>query len=310
MSPHVACAKVECRVTTSGSRDAKGLFYGLIGVLIFGLTLPATRIAVAELDPVFVGLGRAIPAAACAGLLLLITRTTIPARKHWWNLAITSGGIVFGFPVFATIAMATVPAAHGGVVLAILPLATAVAGSLFGGERPSLAFWLFSLTGAALVFAFVVIRGGGFGGIAFGDLLLVIAVICAAVGYAKGGVLARDMAGWQVICWALVIAVPFLLLIVYLTAGPINWQSGAAAWSGFFYVALFSQFLGFFAWNHGLALGGIARVGQLQLLQPFVTLLASALLLSEQVGWIEIAFALAVVASVMAGRRTQVRRAS
>ncbi|WP_218940155.1 DMT family transporter [Denitrobaculum tricleocarpae] len=291
-----------------GSRDAQGLFYGLIGVLIFGLTLPTTRIAVAELDPVFVGLGRALPAALCAGLLLLVTRTAIPARRHWWNLAITSGGIVFGFPVFATIAMATVPAAHGGVVLAILPLATAVAGSLFGGERPSLAFWFFGLMGAALVFAFVVVRGGGIGGISFGDLLLVIAVICAAVGYAKGGVLARDMAGWRVICWALVIAVPFLLLIVLLASGPINWQAGVGAWSGFFYVALFSQFLGFFAWNHGLALGGIARVGQLQLLQPFVTLLASALLLAEAVGWIEIAFALAVVASVMAGRRTQVRR--
>ncbi len=291
-----------------GSRDAQGLFYGLIGVLIFGLTLPTTRIAVAELDPVFVGLGRAIPAALCAGLLLLVTRTPIPARKHWWNLAITSGGIVFGFPVFATIAMATVPAAHGGVVLAILPLATAVAGSWFGGERPSLAFWLFSLTGAGLVFAFVVIRGGGFNGIQFGDLLLVIAVVCAAVGYAKGGVLARDLGGWQVICWALVIAVPFLLVIVLLASGPINWQAGVGAWSGFFYVALFSQFLGFFAWNHGLALGGIAKVGQLQLLQPFVTLIASALLLAEQVGWIEVAFALAVVASVMAGRRTQVRR--
>ena len=293
-----------------GSRDAQGLFYGLIGVLIFGLTLPTTRIAVVELDPIFVGLGRAIPAAFCAGLLLLITRTRVPERKHWWNLAVTSGGIVFGFPVFATLAMTTVPAAHGGVVLAVLPLATAVAGSLFGGERPSLAFWLFSLTGAVLVFAFVTVRGGGLGGIGFGDLLLVIAVICAAVGYAKGGVLARDMGGWQVICWALVIAVPFLAIIILLTAGPINWDAGASAWSGFFYVAFFSQFLGFFAWNHGLALGGIARVGQLQLLQPFVTLIASALLLAEQVGWIEVAFALAVVASVMAGRRTQVRRSS
>ena len=292
----------------SGSHDFEGMLYGLLGVLIFGLTLPTTRIAVAELDPIFVGLGRAVPAAACAALLLLVTRTPIPERRHWWNLAVTSGGIVFGFPVFATVAMATVPAAHGGVVLAILPLATAVAGSLFGGERPSLAFWLFSFAGAGLVFAFVVIRGGGIGGIEFGDLLLVIAVVCAAVGYAKGGVLARDLGAWQVICWALVIAVPFLVVCVFLGSGPVNWQASTAAWSGFFYVALFSQFLGFFAWNRGLALGGIARVGQLQLLQPFVTLLASALLLAEQVGWIEIAFALAVVATVMAGRRTQVKR--
>ncbi|WP_282609067.1 DMT family transporter [Pelagibius sp. Alg239-R121] len=290
------------------SRDAEGLLYGLLGVLIFGLTLPTTRIAVAELDPIFVGLGRAVPAALCAGVLLLVTRTRVPARKHWANLAITSGGIVFGFPVFATVAMQTVPAAHGGVVLAVLPLATAMAGSMFGGERPSIAFWLFSLAGAALVFAFVVLRGGGFGGVEFGDLLLVIAVVCAAVGYAKGGVLARDLGGWQVICWALVIAIPFLSLLVLLTAGPVNWDASMTAWSGFLYVAFFSQFLGFFAWNHGLALGGIARVGQLQLVQPFVTLLASVLLLSEQVGWIEVVFALAVVATVMAGRRTQVTR--
>jgi drug/metabolite transporter (DMT)-like permease len=132
---------------------------------------------VAELDPVFVGPGRASPAAPCAAFLLMATRSSIPAGRHWGNLAMTAGGIVFGFPVFATIAMQTVPAALGGVVPAVLPLATAAVGSLFGGERPSIAFWLFSLAGAALVFAFVVIRGGGFDGVELGDLLLMIAVV-------------------------------------------------------------------------------------------------------------------------------------
>ena len=290
------------------SAERTGLVLGLAGVVIFGLTLPATRVSLNGLDPWFIGLGRGVVASGAAIIVLAATRQSWPPKQAWRALVIVAAGVVLGFPLLATLAMQYAPASHGGIVLAILPLATAAAGVISAGERPSAGFWLCSLAGTAAVLVFALIEGAGDAGVQRADLLLAAAIICAAIGYAEGGALARSMGGWQVICWALVIAAPILLAVLIVTGTPINWHAPAPAWAGFLYLALFSQFLGFFAWYQGLALGGIAKVGQLQLLQTFVTLGAAALLLGEAITGFEIAFAMVVVALVAAGQRMRVAR--
>jgi drug/metabolite transporter (DMT)-like permease len=198
--------------------------------------------------------------------------------------------------------MERLPAAHSGVILAVLPLATAMAGALMDGERPSLGFWLTGVAGSLLVLAFAVIEAGGFT-VQAGDLLLVAATVAAAVGYAQSGMLARRIGGWQAISWALVFSLPFSLLAVLLFAGPVNWNAPAGAWLAFAYVSLMSQFFGFFFWNRGLVLAGTAKTGQLQLLQPFVTLIASYVLLGEAIGWRHAGFGI-----VALGRQLRVQR--
>jgi drug/metabolite transporter (DMT)-like permease len=291
------------------SQETLGMLLGVAGVTLFGLTLPATRIAVAHLDPVFIALGRSLLAGALAALVLALARAPWPQRADLLPLAVTAAGVIFGFPLLATIAMRTVPSAHGGIVLGILPLATAAASVILAGERPSKGFWLCGLLGSATVIAFALLThpGDAFG-FEFGDLLLLAAIVAAAIGYAQGAVLARKLGGWQVISWALVLSSPFLLLGIMIGSGPINWGAPWPAWAGFFYVAIFSQFLGFFAWYRGLALGGIARVGQVQLIQPFITLAGAALLVGETLGLLEIGFACAVVVIVAIGRRMRVAR--
>ena len=288
------------------SSERTGLVLGLTGVVIFGLTLPATRTSLNGLDPWLIGLGRGAVAAFAALAVLVATKQKWPPKQAWRSLVIASAGVVLGFPLLATLAMQYAPASHGGIVLAILPLATAAAGVISAGERPSSGFWLCSIAGTAAVLAFALIEGAGASGIHTADLLLGAAIVSAAIGYAEGGVLARSMGGWQVICWALVIAGPILLVVLIVADTPINWNAPASAWAGFLYLALFSQFIGFFAWYQGLALGGVAKVGQLQLLQTFVTLGAAALLLGERITWFEIAFAMLVVALVAVGQRMRV----
>ena len=182
------------------------------------------------------------------------------------------------------------PASHGAVVLAVLPLLTAMAGALVAGERPSLGFWACGVAGTGAVLVYSLLSGGGSGDLHWADLLLAASAISAAMAYALGGEMARRIGGWEVISWALVFSSPAMLVLVLLS-GPINWAASASAWAGFLYVSVFSMFLGFFAWNKGMAMGGIARIGQIQLLQPFVALAAASALLGESVGWLEIAFA-------------------
>jgi drug/metabolite transporter (DMT)-like permease len=287
--------------------DTKGLLLGLLGVALFSLTLPATRIAVASLDPVTVGLGRAVVAALLAGALLLATRQRWPRGREWRSLAIVALGVVLGFPLLSAWAMTQVPAAHGAVVLGVLPLATAAFGALLAGERPVPLFWAVGLLGSALVVVFALREGGG--EVTWPDLALLAAVAAAALGYAEGARLSRTLGGWQVISWALVLSAPFLLwpvaeAVAEVELAALPWQ----AWAAFAYVALISQFVAFFAWYRGLALGGIAKVGQLQLLQAFFTLGFAALLNGEAIGWDTLGFALAVVACVAVGRRLPVRR--
>ena len=287
--------------------DLTSFGYGFVGVLIFSLTLPATRIALTGFDPVFVGLGRAIVAAGLSLILLVITRQTIPAAKFFPNFAIVAGGVVIGFPLLSAIAMKDAAASHGAVITGLMPLSTALCGVWRAGERPSLGFWVFAGLGSALVIGFALLRGGG--SMRMADLALIGAVAAAGLGYAEGAVLSRTFGSWQVICWSLILATPVLLPIVLqhlpsnFAAVPVN------AVLAFLYVSIFSMFLGFFAWYRGLALGGIARIGQIQLIQPFLTILASAVLLGEHLTIETVGFAAAVIVCVVLGKRTQIKAA-
>jgi drug/metabolite transporter (DMT)-like permease len=282
--------------------DTTGLMLGTLGVAVFSLTLPMTRLAVADLDPVWIGLARALVAALPAAAWLAWTRAPRPPRRALRGLATVAAGVVVGFPTLSSMAMREVDASHGAVVLGVLPLATAVAGAWLAGERPGRAFWAWAVLGAALVCAFALREGSG--RLQAGDGLLAAAIAAAALGYAAGGRLARELGGAATICWALVLAAPFLAVPVAWLSWRHGVDAGPAAWLGFAYVSLFSQFLGFFAWYRGLALGGIARVSQVQLVQSFMTLGFAAWLGGERPGAPAWAFAAAVVAVVAAQRVT------
>lgn len=289
------------------SREALGLWLGVIGVVAFGGTLPFTRLAVQELSPWFVTAGRAAIAGMLAMALLLLLRRRIPSPAALGRLGLVSLCLVAGFPAFTGLAMTRVDASHGGVVLGVLPLATAAASVVLSGERPSPRFWMTALAGAAIVIAFAMREGAG--EISMGDLLLVGAVVSAAVGYAVSGKLAREMPGWEVISWALVIAMPATVPLALLLRPDNLALVDTKSWIGFAYVTLMSQYLAFFAWNAGLALGGVARVSQVQLLQIFVTLGMAAMLNNERIDAITWISALLVVLVVLVGRRAQVQEA-
>jgi drug/metabolite transporter (DMT)-like permease len=280
--------------------ENKGLLLGILGVISFGLTLPATRFVIEHFHPIFIGLGRAVVAGLCAILILALFKQPIPSNVQFKQLALVALGVVLGFPVLSAAAMQTLPAAHGGVVLGVLPLATAAIAVLFTDERPSIGFWLVGILGSLCVIVYSLSEGAG--NLQFGDLLLFAAIICAAVGYAIGGNLAKQMGGWQVICWALVVALPFIALPAYIYA--------PTAFYGFLYLALISQLFGFFFWYAGLAIGGVSRVSQTQLLQPFVTIAASAYLLDELVEVRTFGFALAVMMIVAISKNMPVKTLS
>ncbi len=304
-------AGTETGVTTpaphsQARNESRGMWLGLVGVAVFSLTLPFTRIAVAELNPAFVAFGRAVVAGLCSLVLLAWIRAPRPTARQLRGLIITALGVVVGFPLFSSIAMRHVPAAHGAVVVGLLPLATALFGALRFGERPSTGFWLAALAGSGIVIAFALREGGG--SFQAADFALFAAVITAAMGYAEGARLAQTMGGQNVIAWALVVSLPVMVPVsVWL-----GWQYGvtasAPAWLAFAYVSLFSMFIGFFFWYKGLALGGIARVGQVQLLQPFMSLLGAAVIAGEALAASNLLFALAVIVVVAVGRRMAVRR--
>ncbi|MFJ1255872.1 DMT family transporter [Cupriavidus sp. CuC1] len=291
-----------------------GMLLGFIGVAVFSQTLPFTRMAVAELDATFVALGRAVVAALLA-LALLWQRGAFasgrrPRGGQWWRLAVTSLGVVVGFPLFSSLAMREVPAGHGAIITGLLPLATAVFAAWFGRERPSPAFWLSAAAGSALVVAFALWQGAG--GLQHADWLLFAAMVLGALGYAEGGKLSRELGGLETISWALAVALPLLLPVVAWLGLQHAGQIAAAsprAWIGMGYVSVFSMFIGFLFWYAGLAKGGVARVGQIQLLQPFLTLAGGALLLAEPLDAVTLAFAVAVIGVVALGRRTAVRSA-
>jgi drug/metabolite transporter (DMT)-like permease len=290
----------ELTVSTNAGRETLGLALGVLGVVIFGGTLPATHIALETFSPWSITFGRAALASIAAGILLAVMRRPFPVRDI--PALLTAGVLlVFGFPVLSSIAMQTVPASHGGVVLGILPLATSIFAALIAGERPSPLFWLCGVAGAAVVIAFA-LRDSRMV-LTSGDVWLFLAGLSASFGYVVCGLVARRMAGWEVICWALVLTVPASFAGTALTFKAEYLAAQPAQMAALAYLSFGSMFIGFFAWNAGLALGGIARVGQVQLLQCFVTLAISALLLGETVTWQTVGFALAVVAIVALGRK-------
>jgi drug/metabolite transporter (DMT)-like permease len=280
-----------------------GLILGIVAVIMFGGSLPATRAAVAFFDPWFVTVARATIGGVLAAATLAVQRPR-PPRAHLGRLTLISLCLVIGFPVLMAIATVTVPASHAAVILGLQPLATTIGAVPIAGERPSLFFWILSIIGAGLVVAFA-LRDGSVD-VATGDLFLIAAVSLTGIGYTLSGVLARTMHGVEVIAWALIIALPFALVATF-----VLWPANASAaplsaWIGLIYVGAMSQFIGYGFWNAALAMGGVARVGQVQLLQVFAAMGFSALFLGEVVTPEMLFFAIAVVAVVALGRRAAV----
>lgn len=282
-------------------RSTAGWGSGLLGVIIFSGSLPATRIAVADFSPLFLTSARAVIAALLGGICLYALRQLRPQRSDLIPLVIVSIGVVIGFPLLTALALQHITAAHSIVFIGLLPLATAIFGVLRGGERPKPAFWLFSILGAMTVAGFALSRSDG--GSITGDLLMLAAIVLCGLGYAEGATLSRRLGGWQVISWSLLLSLPPMTAIMMFTL-PANWGGiGLPAWIGLAYVSIFSMLVGFIFWYRGLALGGIAGVGQLQLLQPFFGLILAAVFLHEAIAWTMVASTAVVVLCVAGARR-------
>jgi drug/metabolite transporter (DMT)-like permease len=291
------------------SREKPGLLLGFFGMCLFAGTLPATRLAVTGFDPLFLTAARAMLAGCAALVVLLLTRRALLPRPLWLEMCGAAFCTVVFFPLLAALAMMTVPAAHGGVVFGILPLATAAAAAAFAHERPSSGFWLASAAGTIIVLTFVLRRGGG-ETITAGDLFLLGAVAAAAVGYTLSGRLTALMPGWEVISWQVVIVLPLAV-----AATPALWPPDIAsvpipAWAGLGYVGLVSQYTAFFVFNAAMAMGGIARISQIMLLQPFVTVTLARAVNGEAIDVETVLFAAAVVATVLIAQRMRVVRAA
>jgi drug/metabolite transporter (DMT)-like permease len=282
-------------------KTAGGWLNGFVGVLIFSGSLPATRAAVMDFDPVFLTVARATIAALLGIALLLAAREKLPERGDVLSLAVVAIGVVVGFPLLTALALQHITSAHSIVFVGLLPLSTAIFGVLRGGERPRAAFWLFSCVGSALVVGYAV--GQGLSASLTGDMLMLAAIVICGLGYAEGAKLSRRLGGWQVICWALALSLPLMLALLVMLAPPNFSKVGTPAWLGLAYVSLFSMLIGFMFWYRGLARGGIAAVGQLQLLQPFFGLALAATLLGEHVSVGMLVVTLAVVACVVGAKR-------
>lgn len=287
------------------TNETKGMLLGFIGVLMFSLTLPFTRIAVAEINPYFVTFGRSSLGGICALLLLVFTRPKLPSKNQLIRLSVMALGVVYGFPLFVSLAMKTLPSAHGGIVLGVLPLATAVVGALRFHERPSLAFWITAVMGSLLVITYASLNGSG--GLASEDWLLFVAIASASIGYSEGGKLSEEMSSVEVISWALVLTLPINIFLTYQYLDFAISEVTTSAVIALIYVGLISMYIGFIFWYKGIALGGVARVGQVQLLQPFLTLVGAYFLLDEQITAMNIGFALCVLAVVVLGKKTKAK---
>jgi drug/metabolite transporter (DMT)-like permease len=287
--------------TASLSPATRGLIYGLIGVIIFGGSLPATRAAVLALDPWFVSSARAVGAALLGTGWLILQRASLPSGRDWLGLVVVGLCVVVGFPVFTGLAMQWVPASHGILFVGLIPLATCLVGALLGTVRPRRPFWLWAALGAVSVAAYAIFQGGGDFGPA--DLLMVGAIAVTGIGYAEGARLSHHMKPAAVISWALVVCLPLSLPAVILTWPDAVQTVPVSAWIGLGYVTLFSMFIGFLFWYRGLVLGGTARVSQIQLFQPFIGLGLAAVFLGEQVGWGILIGSVMVTISVAKARR-------
>ena len=281
--------------------STNGWINGFLGVLIFSVSLPATRVAVGGFDPLFLTVARASIAGLLGLSMLLLFREKRPESGQIVSLALVAIGVVVGFPLLTALALQSITSAHSTVYIGLLPLATAIFAVLRGGERPGPVFWLFSCLGSAFVAGFAAYESGFT--LARGDVFMLGAIVVCGLGYAEGAKLSRVLGGWQVISWALVLSLPLMAGLV-LWRWPASFVNvGVSAWLGLAYVSLFSMLIGFVFWYRGLALGGIAAVGQLQLLQPFMALGWAALLLHERISPLMLIVTVAVVACVAGTRR-------
>jgi drug/metabolite transporter (DMT)-like permease len=283
------------------NNENKGFIYGFLAVLAFGLTLPLSKELLQYLNPLFIAFGRSFIASVFAIIILLIWASRLPTIRQFLQLFIIALGVVIGFPVFSTIAMQSIPASHGAIMVGILPISTSIIGVYITRERPSIKFWLFSIIGSILVISFTLLEGNG--SFQKGDWFLLIALFMVSIGYALGAKLAKEMAGWEVISWSLVLSFPFLIV-------PTLWymphDTNLIPYSEyiyFLYLGIVSQLFAFFAWYKGLALGGIARVSQVQLIQTFITFFASYILLDEKISITMIIFAVLIMITIWIGKQ-------
>ena len=281
--------------------DTKGMLVGFIGIFIFSLTLPATKVAIKDLDPYFIAYGRAVLAAFAAMIYLIISKTKWVETKYVPKLLVIAGGVVFGFPILVNLAMQNGSSAHGAIILGLLPLATAILGVVRHHEKPSIGFWISAIIGSGLVVLFSFISGDG--KVAHEDWLLLGACVFASIGYSEGADLSKVMSPKVLISWVLVLSLPISLAFSYYTFEVSYLHLSIRSWIAFLYLALFSMYIGFFFWYEGLLIGGVARVSQVQLLQPFCTLIAASLFLGDELTMMNMIFATLVVSSVMIGKK-------
>ena len=288
--------------------DTKGMFVGFIGIFIFSLTLPATKVAILDLDPYFIAYGRAVIAAVAAMIYLISSKAKWVEIQYVPKLLIIAGGVVFGFPILVNIAMQQGSSAHGAIILGLLPLATAILGVLRHHEKPSIGFWVSAIIGSSLVVVFSFISGDG--KVAHEDWLLLGACLFASIGYSEGADLSKVMHPKVVISWVLVLSLPISLILSYYTFEVSYLHMSLRSWVAFIYLALFSMYIGFFFWYEGLLIGGVARVSQVQLLQPFCTMIAASLMLGDELTVLNVIFATLVVLSVMIGKKMLITKSN
>ncbi|MEY4584662.1 MAG: hypothetical protein RJB10_1159 [Pseudomonadota bacterium] len=309
-----------------------GLWLGLLGVTLFAATLPMTKLAVGtaadpQLTPWFITFGRAAVAGLLSILYLLRQYSRrlepdfayknivwkLPNIAEWGLLGFTACGVVVGFPLFMSLALQYVPSTHGAVVTGLLPLTTAVIAAVWFKQKPSAGFWLCAVLGTMLVLSFMVVRSwkgsadaSGHFSLHLADVYLLLAMLSASLGYIGGARLTPSLGAERVICWVLVLSLPTTVPMTWLNLPSNLTAIHASSWWAFAYVAVFSMWLGFFAWYRGLALGGAVRVSQVQLVQPFLSLLFAVPLLGEKIDAMTLGFALAVIATVFVGKKMPV----
>ncbi|MDS0788514.1 DMT family transporter [Proteus vulgaris] len=281
--------------------QTNGWINGFIGMLIFSGSLPATKAAVLGFEPLFLTAARASIAGLLSLVMLLLYKEKLPTFKQWISLTVVSLGVVVGFPLLTAIALQEITSAHSLVFLALLPLSTAIFAVIRGGEKPRPIFWLFSIVGSLLVMGYALSQGGASSISA--DLLMIASVIVCGLGYAEGATLTKQLGGWQVICWALIVSLPPMLILSFILMPEELTKISLSAWIGLGYVSLFSMLIGFIFWYKGLSQGGIAAVGQLQLLQPFFGLGLAAVLLHESVNLLMLLVTVGVIFCVAGSRK-------
>ena len=286
------------------SNETKGMLIGVIGITMFSLTLPFTQMAVKEMSPFFVAFSRATIAGFCALILLILGQYKLPTKNQIKRLIIIAIGIVYGFPIFTSMAMTTLPSSHSGIVLGILPLSMSVLAAIRYKEKASFAYWITSIIGASLVITYAFIDNNGF--LIKEDLWLLFAILFVSVGYSEGGNLSKEMGSIAVVSWALVLTLPFNIIATYFFYETSFSSVSLQALISLSYVGLFSMYIGFFFWYKGIAIGGISRVGQVQLIQPFLTIVAAFFLTNEKITFLNILFALMVLVVIIIGRKTKI----